>query len=110
MTTTSSTVTNFTTLEALHRIGKIEMQNDITYKMLPHFNFPRVQRKMQNVEKTQNSHELPNENRLMELLQQAQEKAYAELREFGIRNIAKDQFTCDFIYKPPIVSGEKQAL
>lgn len=63
---------------------------------------------MKNVEKTQNSHELPNENRLMELLQQAQQKTYAELREFGIRNIAKDQFTCDFIYKPPIVSGENQ--
>jgi hypothetical protein len=41
-TPTFSTVTNFSMLEVLQKLSKIELQNQIVFIKLKHFNFPRI--------------------------------------------------------------------
>lgn len=42
LTSTYSTVTNFSVLEIIRRMSKIELQNEISHIKLKHWNFPRI--------------------------------------------------------------------
>lgn len=91
MTSTYSTKTNFSILEILHRLYKIELLNKITHIKLKHVNFPRIgrQSKEQNTyfpsskRQENNSKILPSKDELIENIELAKLQAMEYLESLG---------------------------
>lgn len=94
-TTTCSTVTNFTVLEFLHKIGRVELQNYIAYRALPHMTFPQVRKSQPHIIGDQ-QFELPSENEILEVIESAKSNAISELKKLNVSHSAYVDDCCDF--------------
>lgn len=81
LTSTYSTVTNFTTKEAINRIDKIELQNQIIHTM-PQFTYPRLGKN--NSQNNQQHYKLPTKAEICEVILQCKRDAIDTAVEFNL--------------------------
>lgn len=86
MTTTQSTVVNFSMLDLLHRIKRVDMQADVILKLDKTYDFPRAQRTTaKTYEYAQNNHLcLPSDSSIEEIIEKARLKAVSTCNELKI--------------------------
>lgn len=95
-TSTYSTVTNSSVKEALSRISKIQLQNEIMRTTSPEYVYPRLNKKTTFDNK--NTPDLPTKEEIIELIKQCQRDAICKGKEFGL--IAKrplEDYNCKII-------------
>lgn len=88
MTSTFSTVVNFTLYDMLQRLRRIQLLNDIVTKsseICPELKFPRYERKMAKAPDV-----LPSDSELIELIESARQEATCDANNVGIN--AEDNF------------------
>lgn len=81
-------------LEFMHKIGRLELQNYIVYKGLPQFNFPRIQKKL-NEQKNIEMKDLPDEAEIIDIMNKAKFKAMKDLRDLNVPEIVFENDKCD---------------
>lgn len=88
MGTVNYTKINFTLLELIHLVKRVEIMNEIMYFKLADTDicFPRDPVKKQN----ENKFKLPNDTEIEKILQQASSAALSDARKFGI-NVTADE-------------------
>lgn len=89
-----STVTNFTILEFMHKIGRSELQNHIVYNALPQFNFPQIRKKL-NAQKAIPITVLPVDADIIDTINKAKLKAMEDLRNLNVPLSAFENDKCD---------------
>lgn len=90
--TTNYTKTNFTFLEVVHLIGRVELMNDIVHFKLANFDicFPRDPSR----KASKNNFELPSDRDIELIIQSASDAALSDAKKFGIHLSAKDIEDC----------------
>lgn len=81
-TSTYSTVANCSVKEALSRISKIQLQNEIMHTTSPQFIYPRLKKKTNFDNKV--SLDLPTKEEIIELIEHCQRDALAKAKDFGL--------------------------
>lgn len=95
-TSTYSTVTNCTVKEAILRISKIQLQNDIMHGTSSHFTYPRLNKQ----QKSNNSFpyeniDLPSKVEIVAEIQNCQRDAIAKAKDMGLIQSKKNiKFSC----------------
>lgn len=94
-TSTYSTVTNFSVLEMIQRISKVELQNDIIHFKLKHFNFPRTGLPSSSYfpcEHTNNREDkLPSKDLILKQIEMAKLEAIEYAESLGVKvDVSKD--------------------
>lgn len=104
-TTTYSTVTNCTVKEAMARISKIQLQNDIINGTSSHFNYPRLSKQQNSNDTATNQNtDLPTRNEIIAEIQNCQRDALVTARSLGlIINQRHTEFRCKV---PPYTFGK----
>lgn len=98
MTTTSSTVINFNTLEMIHRLKKIQLQNDIMVSSPDFIKFPRLDAKRQRMDCPA---KLPSNKEICDLLEDARKRTITDALYVGINvneKNSKINFACQISY------------
>lgn len=105
-TTTYSTVTNCTVKEAMARISKIQLQNDIIHGTSPHFVFPRLNKQQNPNDAMLNRNiDLPTKLEIVTEIQNCQQDAVAKAKSLGlIPNQRNNGFSCKV---PPYTSSDR---
>lgn len=90
--TTNYTKTNFTLLEIMHLISRVELMNDIVHFKLANFDvcFPRDPMR----KATKNNFELPSDHDIEHIIQTASNAALNDANKFGIHLSAEDIKHC----------------
>lgn len=95
-TSTYSTVANCSVKEALSRISKIQLQNEIMRTTSPQYIYPRLNKKTTADNKS--SPDLPTKEEIIELIKQCQHDAICKARELGlIPKRPLNDYTCKII-------------
>lgn len=106
MTTPNWTKINFTLLEVLHSIGRIEMQNDIAFFKLSAFvSLPRIQ----NQDAKHTIYELPTNTEIQMILKKAMDSAIDSAKEFGMTAIKADDIILCEIKKGKIPPAKPES-
>ncbi|KAK3909545.1 Ras-related protein R-Ras [Frankliniella fusca] len=88
MTTTLSTVINFSMHEFLHKVRRIDILQNIISKLRGNLTFPRDKRKylcgLLQAEKLSSSY-LPNNDEIQDIVMQAQSDVMRDLRKLGVK-------------------------
>lgn len=84
-TTTYSTQVNFSMLEIMHRIKKIQLQGDIILNNKENIKFPRLDPKLKSVSLS----ELPENDKIFYEIEMARKDAIATLNSFKIKIVIK---------------------
>lgn len=101
LTTANWTKINFSLLEVLHMIRKIEMQNDLAFfKLAKHVAIPRIQ----NQELRHQLYDLPSNTELNTILKKAMEAALRDAKKLGMNDIKADDFVSCELKKGTIPS------
>lgn len=101
-TSTYSTVANCTVKEALSRISKIQLQNDIIHGTSSHFVYPRLSKQQKSIE---NYYHLPTRNEIVAEIQNCQRDAFTKAKSLGlIPNQRSTDFSCKV---PPYSSNDR---
>lgn len=95
MTTTNSTVINFNMFDMIHRLQKIELQNEIFAAAPDYIKFPRLQSKK---EKMVLPTTLPSNENIISLIENAKELAIKDLSDVGIDETHTLNFKCQVSY------------
>lgn len=90
MTTTQSTIINFSILDMLHRMNKIELQNEMMSKC-SFLKFPRHDRKT--AAEQPELINLPNDAEIISLIEEAKEDATNDARDVGML-VSNTNFSC----------------
>lgn len=99
LTTSQSTVTNFTLLEFMNKICRVELQSFIAYKALPEMNFPQVKIPSP----AQNEHqevELPEIDQILAVIETARDDAMRDLAILKMQRSAFADEECDLHSEP----------
>lgn len=80
LTSTYSTVTNCTVKEALARISKIQLQNDIMHSTSTNFTYPKLSKQ----NKVTVTHQLPTENEINDVISQCKQDAINTAIKFNL--------------------------
>lgn len=102
LTSTYSTVVNFTMYDMLHRLKKIQMQSDIITDC-PELNFPRVTTKQNKAQKIPTV--FPSNEEIVFLISAAKEEAIVDTKQLGI-----DMKDIDFGCQVKPVSENKEQI
>lgn len=97
MTSTQSTVINFTMLEMINRLQKVQLQSDIVTAAPDEIKFPRIQNKKTSTQLS----EFPTDEEIRDLIEDAKKKASADVLEIGI-DVEKTptiDFKCQVLYE-----------
>lgn len=90
LTTTYSTVTNSTVKEALSRISKIQLQNEIMHLTSPKFTYPKFSKKNETI----NTHPLPTKAEINDVISQCKQQAIDTAKNFNITTNMKQATQC----------------
>lgn len=109
---TFSTVTNCSIKEALSRISKIQLQNEIIHGTSEHFVYPRLGQKEQisNDSSMDKSIVLPTRSEIIDEIEKCKQDAIIISRKLGlIVNRKQTEFTCKVpLYAPSVHSRTRQ--
>lgn len=95
MTSTYSTVVNFTMLEMINRLKKVQLQSDIVTSAPDNIKFPRFQK-----EKVRSAlQEFPSNAEIICLLERARMKGMEDISKVGIDVPADQDFSCQIKYE-----------
>ena len=96
MSSTNSTIVNFSMLDTLHRVRRIDLQNEISSRKVndksEEFNFPRTKRMNLNMSTTKTSNinndyictTLPDSKEINKVLEKAKRDAFEEISSLGL--------------------------
>lgn len=96
MTSTEATVINFTMLEMINRLKKVQLLSDIVTDAPGEIKFPRIQ----NRKTLTRLSEFPTDEEILDLIEDAKKKASADVLEIGI-DVEKTptiDFKCQVLY------------
>lgn len=82
---------NFTLIELLHLIARVEMQNDIVYSKLPNMKFPRAFKST----KIPTIHNLPSNDDIIDTIRKARDDALSDAIKFNIIMSLHDIENCE---------------
>lgn len=99
MTSTQSTVVNFTMLEMINRSKKVQLQSDIVSTAPENIKFPRIQVKKI---KSNIPHTFPTNNEMILLIEKARKRAVEDASNIGINVPADQDFSCQLKFTPEI--------
>lgn len=112
---TNSTVTNFSVLEMMDKISKIQLQNDIKYILLRNFEFPSIAQSSdsyyptidRNGQRIQNCTLLPDKDQMCNEIEMARLEAieYAESLGVGLKSF--DNICCNIELKSKTIISEE---
>lgn len=103
-TSTYSTVTNCTVKEALLRISKIQLQNDIIHGTSSHFTYPRLNKQYNSNDTVPDEDvDLPSKMEIVAEIQNCQQDAIIQAKALGL--IPKQRFTGFSCQVPEYTSG-----
>lgn len=102
LTTTYSTVTNSTVKEALSRISKIQLQNEIMHLTSPKFTYPKLSKQNETI----NTQPLPTEAEINDVISQCKQQAVDIAIKFNITANMKQATQCHI--KPLTLKKEVQ--
>lgn len=102
LSSTYSTVTDCSLLEFMHTISRMELQNDIMYNKLKHFNFPRLachrsyysKTDRNGTEPNENWNELPNMDQIITEIEMAKLEAVDAAKSLGVVLNAPHDLPC----------------
>lgn len=96
MGTVNYTKINFTLLELLHLVGRVELQNDIVHVKLPGKGvfFPRNRMNNANI----NNYPLPSDDEISSVMEKAKIDAIDEVSKFGMSIEADEVAACEHVH------------
>lgn len=111
-TSTYSTVTNCTVKDAISRISKIQLQNEIMHETSPYFSYPRLGRKEQisNDDSPNKNVSLPTRNEIINEIEKCKQDAIVTADKLGLlangANRHQINVTCKIILYAPTVRNQ----